>query len=58
MLLQDLFVFDYRSGNDNYGRNQGMIRPTGARPKFLDHLADNGIVVPLDLFGVEAEAVA
>jgi pilus assembly protein CpaF len=58
VMLQDLFVFDYRSGNDNFGRNQGTIRPTGRRPKFLDHLADNGVVVPLDLFGVELEVGA
>jgi pilus assembly protein CpaF len=44
--LQDLYVFDYRSGTDAYGRAKGSLRPTGVRPKFLDHLAEHGIDVP------------
>ena len=50
--LQDLFVFDYRSGTDSYGRSQGMLRPTGRRPRFLERLADHGISVPTEHFEV------
>jgi pilus assembly protein CpaF len=49
--MQDLFVFDMRAGNDQFGRHQGGLRSTGLRPKFLDTLADHGIAVPLDMFG-------
>ncbi|HET6211354.1 MAG TPA: CpaF family protein [Micromonosporaceae bacterium] len=55
VVLQDLFVFDYRSGTDNFGRNQGSVRPTGLRPKFLEHLANEGIDVSPALFGAPAE---
>ena len=52
--LQDLFVFDYRAGQDAYGRHQGGLRPTGLRPRFMDHLADHGITVSPELFGYGA----
>ncbi len=40
---QDIFLFDFKSGTDAYGRYQGELRPTGVRPRFLDKLADSGI---------------
>jgi len=54
VVLQDLFTFDYRSGIDSYGRNQGTIRPTGRRPQFLDRLAEQGISLPAELFDVDS----
>jgi pilus assembly protein CpaF len=52
--LQDLFVFDFRAGQDAYGRHQGGLKPTGLRPRFVDQLADHGITVPPELFGFGA----
>ncbi|MFC7244761.1 CpaF family protein [Catellatospora aurea] len=49
--LQDLFVFDHRAGQDQYGRHQGALVSTGLRPRFVDHLADHGIIVGPELFG-------
>jgi pilus assembly protein CpaF len=48
--LQDLFVFDFHAGVDEHGRYRGMLRSTGIRPMFLQHLADQGIAPPADLF--------
>jgi pilus assembly protein CpaF len=48
--LQDLYAFDYHAGVDQYGRFQGHLRSTGIRPIFLQRLADQGIVLPPDLF--------
>ena len=50
--MQDLFVFDFRAGYDEHGRPRGTLRWTGLRPRLLDTLADKGIVVPVDLFGL------
>ncbi|NUO60569.1 MAG: CpaF family protein [Hamadaea sp.] len=49
--MQDLFVFDYRAGTDQYGRHNGQLISTGLRPKFIDTLADNGVSVSPELFG-------
>jgi pilus assembly protein CpaF len=49
--MQDLFTFDHRAGQDQFGRHQGTLRSTGLRPHFLDQLADQGIVVPPGIFG-------
>ncbi len=48
--LQDLFLFDYGAGIDEHGRFRGTLRSTGLRPRFLDKLADQGIVLPADVF--------
>jgi pilus assembly protein CpaF len=48
--LQDLFAFDYRAGEDQYGQQLGQLRSTGLRPQFADHLADHGIRLPTGLF--------
>lgn len=49
--MQDLFAFDYRAGQDQYGRHQGALTSTGLRPRFVDQLADQGIVIAPELFG-------
>ncbi|MBB5870951.1 pilus assembly protein CpaF [Allocatelliglobosispora scoriae] len=49
--MQDIFAFDFRAGQDQYGRHQGVLRSTGIRPNFLDVLIDHNIPVPPDLFG-------
>jgi len=49
--LQDIFLFDYSTGTDQYGRYLGQVRPTGLRPSFLDKMEDHGIHVPASLFG-------
>jgi pilus assembly protein CpaF len=51
--LQDLFLFDYRSGRDTYGRHQGTLKPTGRRPKFLDSIADQGVELSPEIFRAE-----
>ena len=48
--LQDLFLFDYGAGIDEHGRFKGTLRSTGLRPRFLDKLADQGIVLPPEVF--------
>jgi pilus assembly protein CpaF len=48
--LQDLFTFNYRAGQDERGRFRGSLRTTGLRPRFVDTLADSGIVLPPDIF--------
>jgi pilus assembly protein CpaF len=48
--LQDLFLFDFHAGVDEFGRYRGGLRSTGIRPTFLERLADQGIAVPPTLF--------
>jgi pilus assembly protein CpaF len=48
--LQDIFVFDFRAGVDEFGRYRGSLQPTGLRPMFLDRLAEIGVTVPADTF--------
>ena len=48
--LQDLFVFDYRAGQDEHGRYRGGLISTGLRPTFLEELANHGVTVSLDVF--------
>ena len=50
--LQDLFVFDFRAGQDAYGRHQGGLMSTGLRPRFTEHLSDVGIPLPPEVFGL------
>jgi pilus assembly protein CpaF len=49
--LQDVFLFDHRAGQDEYGQPQGELRATGLRPRFADTLADHGVEMPPGLFG-------
>ncbi|MGB3909131.1 MAG: CpaF family protein [Pseudolysinimonas sp.] len=45
--LQDVFLFDYSAGIDENGRFLGNAIPTGIRPKFMEHLHDLGIDLPV-----------
>jgi pilus assembly protein CpaF len=47
--LQDIFVFE-QTGKDGDGKIIGRLRPTGIRPKFMEKLAANGIIVPNEIF--------
>jgi pilus assembly protein CpaF len=49
--LLDVFQFDFRAGVDEDGRYRGTLRRTGLRPRFIDTLADRGVIVPPSLFG-------
>jgi pilus assembly protein CpaF len=49
--LLDVFQFDFRAGVDEDGRYRGTLRSTGLRPRFIDTLADRGVIVPPSLFG-------
>jgi pilus assembly protein CpaF len=51
--LQDIFLMDYSAGFDARGRFQGVLRPTGLRPRVLDRLADRGVRVDPATFAVE-----
>jgi pilus assembly protein CpaF len=48
--LQDLFKFDEAMGFDTTGRSLGVMKPTGIRPKFSQHLANLGLPLPAELF--------
>ena len=48
--LQDIFTFDFGMGLDEGGRFLGELRPTGIRPTFTEHLADQGIQIPTSMF--------
>jgi pilus assembly protein CpaF len=54
VMLQDLFVFDFRAGTDEHGHPRGTLRSTGLRPLFVDQLADRGIHVPPAVFNPRA----
>ncbi|MFM7270753.1 MAG: CpaF family protein [Actinomycetes bacterium] len=48
--LTDLFAFDFGAGLDDEGNFLGAPVPTGLRPRFLDRLRDQGIVIPDSVF--------
>ena len=51
--LQDIYLFDHGMGFDANGRSKGALKSTGLRPKFLDKLADYGVVVDPKAFAFE-----
>jgi pilus assembly protein CpaF len=55
--IQDIFLFDFSAGIDDEGRFKGRLKSTGLRPKFLDKLAERGVYVEPELFGLEASGV-
>jgi pilus assembly protein CpaF len=55
ILLQDVFVFDYRMGTDSMGRSLGQIKATGLRPHLTERLADKGVKVDPALFDPEID---
>jgi pilus assembly protein CpaF len=48
--LQDIFLFDFKAGLDEYGRYRGTLQPTGIRPQFLDRFAEAGLSMPAETF--------
>ena len=46
----NLFDFDFGAGVDENGRFRGRPEPTGIRPSFSDRLADQGFILPPELF--------
>jgi pilus assembly protein CpaF len=50
IVLQDIFLFDFKAGVDEHGRFLGTMKPTGIRPKFMERLQDRGVVVPPQMF--------
>jgi pilus assembly protein CpaF len=50
IVLQDIFLFDFKAGVDEHGRAMGTIKPTGIRPKFMERLKDRGVTVPPQMF--------
>ena len=55
ILLQDIFVFDFRMGTDAVGRSLGQLKATGLRPHFTERLADRGVKVDTAIFEPGAE---
>jgi len=51
--LQDVFLFDFRAGVDEYGAFKGELRSTGIRPRLLETLADRGILVSAQAVGLQ-----
>jgi pilus assembly protein CpaF len=49
--MQDIFIFE-QQGKDDKNKIIGRFRPTGIRPKFIDKLAANGIVLSNETFWV------
>ncbi len=55
ILLQDIFLFDFRMGTDAVGRSLGHLKATGLRPHFTERLADRGVKVDTAIFEPGAE---
>lgn len=47
--LQDIFIFEQK-GKDENNKIIGKFKPTGIRPKFMEKLAANGIVIGTEVF--------
>jgi len=45
VLLQDIFLFDFKAGSDEHGHYKGQLQPTGLRPHFQDKLEDRGVSI-------------
>ncbi len=58
VLLQDVFVFDYRSGASSaHPAGPGRLVATGLRPRLTDRLADRGVQVNPAIFEPETGEV-
>ena len=57
--LTDLFAFDFGAGLSDDGTFLGTPVPTGLRPRFVDRLRDQGVVIPDSVFlgGVDPRGV-
>jgi pilus assembly protein CpaF len=49
-LMQDIFIFE-QTGLDEKGKIMGSLRPTGARPKFIEKFEALNIFLPASIFG-------
>lgn len=49
-ILQDIFVFE-QTGIDEKGKIMGSLRPTGARPRFIEKFEAMNIFLPASIFG-------
>jgi pilus assembly protein CpaF len=47
---QDIFDFEHAAALDENGRHTGRLLPTGLRASVTDKLADNGVIVPVEVF--------
>ncbi|HAS10793.1 MAG TPA: pilus assembly protein CpaF, partial [Acidimicrobiaceae bacterium] len=50
-----IFDFDYSPGLDASGRVLGVLRPTGYRPRFIEHIKELGIEFEERIFGGNQE---
>ena len=48
--LQDIFLFDNSAGFDSEGRSLGSLKATGLRPKFLEKMQHNNVLVDPRIF--------
>jgi pilus assembly protein CpaF len=49
IVMQDVFVFEQTGVIE--GKIQGRLKPTGIRPKFVEHFEAMGIHLPNGIFG-------
>jgi pilus assembly protein CpaF len=55
VVLQDLYVFDFKAGLDTDGRFAGQLVATGLRPRFAEELAAHGVELPLGTFDADGD---
>jgi pilus assembly protein CpaF len=53
--LQDVYRHVFADGGKESSASAGRLRPTGLRPKLVDKLRDNGVVLPPSLFRSNGE---
>src|SRR5579863_796239 len=53
IVMQDLFLFDFSMGMDEFGGYRGTLKSTGIRPKFADKLEDLGLKLDAETFEAE-----
>ncbi len=53
--LQDIFLFDNTAGFDSEGRSLGSLRATGLRPKFLEKMQHNNVLVDPRVFATTTD---
>ncbi len=54
-ILQDIFVFE-QTGIDEKGKIMGSLRPTGARPRFIEKFESLNIFLPASIFGYGSDS--
>ena len=58
ILLQDVFIYDFRMGHDNDGHSLGYLKATGIRPHITQRLADRGVKLDPTIFDVDVTSRA